>query len=236
MSVALLAVSLAKTLLVLKGMSVIPAGSYTPLYGGARVHVASFALDRNPVTRADYLRFITEHPEWRRSTVRTTRTDVAEPSYLDEWRGDLDAGDANDLRRPVTGISQYAAEAYCAAHGKRLPTLDEWEYAAAASETKINAATDAAFVRRLAALYSSRPAGSPRAEHRGFTNIYGIAGLHGDAWEWTETAGAAHDASCAGAAMGAPDPSNYPAFLRFAFRSALTKRSTLRSLGFRCAA
>jgi formylglycine-generating enzyme required for sulfatase activity len=42
--------------------------------------------------------------------------------------------------------------------------------------------------------------------------------------------------SCAGAAMGASDPSNYPALLRESFRSALTERSTARTLGFRCAA
>ena len=42
--------------------------------------------------------------------------------------------------------------------------------------------------------------------------------------------------NCAGAAMGASDPSNYPALLREAFRSALTERSTARTLGFRCAA
>lgn len=238
----------AHTLLVLQGMVVLPSGSYRPLYqtaGGARVHVARFALDRTPVTRGDYLHFVKSHPSWRRSAVDPS---LAERAYLDTWRGDLDAGDATDLRRPVTGVSWFAANAYCAALGKRLPTVDEWEYAGAASETDRDAAWKPAFMRRLLDLYSSRVTDDPPTVENGFTNVYGVRDLHGGAWEWTSDfdgklpsshshhAAQKHDASCAGAAIGAPDPANYPAFMRFAFRSALTRRTTVRSLGFRCAA
>ena len=44
------------------------------------------------------------------------------------------------------------------------------------------------------------------------------------------------DPTCAGAALGASDAANYPAFLREAVRASLTPRSTARHLGFRCAA
>jgi sulfatase modifying factor 1 len=238
----------ARTLLVLQGMVVIPSGTYTPLYqtaGGARVHVARFALDRSPVTRGDYLRFVTSHPSWRRSAIESS---LAEGGYLDTWRGDLDAGNANDLRRPVTGVSWFAANAYCAALGKRLPTVDEWEYAGAASETEGDAAWKPAFIQRLLGLYASRVVDDLPPVERGFKNVYGVSDLHGGAWEWTADfdgnlpsshshhASHKHDSSCAGAAIGAPDPTNYPAFMRFAFRSALTRRTTVRSLGFRCAA
>lgn len=238
----------AHALVVLQGMVVLPSGSYTPLYqtaGGGRVHVARFALDRAPVTRGDYLRFVQSHPSWRRSAVDSSR---AERAYLDTWRGDLDAGNATDLRRPVTGISWFAASAYCAALGKRLPTVDEWEYAGAASETDRDAAWKPAFIRRLLDLYSSRVTDDLPPVERGFTNAYGVTDLHGGAWEWTADfdgnlpsshshhVAHTHDSSCAGAAIGAPDPTNYPAFMRFAFRSALSRRTTVRSLGFRCAA
>ena len=83
-------------------------------------------------------------------------------------------------------------------------------------------------------------------------NVHGVRGLHDRVWEWTLDFNASvqrdmmhtHDirptsgphASCASAALGASDPSNYPAFMRNAVRSSLTSRSTLGGLGFRCAA
>lgn len=234
-------------------MARIPAGSYEPLYGavgGAPVAVASFWLDREPVTRGEYLEFVKATPAWRRGAVRPL---FAGKAYLSTWAGDLDAGDATDLRRPVTEVSWFAAKAYCEWKGKRLPTVDEWEYAAAASETRPTAARDATFVRRLLALYAARsndgvlpPVGS------GFRNVYGVRDLHGLAWEWTldfndvlvsgdsresgsGVGGRDHMLFCASAAIGASDPSNYPAFMRYAFRAGLTGRSTARTLGFRCA-
>ncbi|NUQ20541.1 MAG: SUMF1/EgtB/PvdO family nonheme iron enzyme, partial [Gemmatimonadaceae bacterium] len=120
-------------------MASLPAGSYRPLYGragGERVAVAAFRLDRTPVTRGEYLEFITANPAWRRDAIRPV---FGEPGYLATWRSALDAGDGAELRRPVTEVSWFAAGAYCAWRGKRLPTVDEWEYAAAASETRRDA-------------------------------------------------------------------------------------------------
>jgi len=235
-------------------MARIPAGSYQPLYGavgGAPVAVASFRLDREPVTRGEYLEFVKTHPAWRRGAVRPL---FAGRSYLLSWNDSLDAGDATDLRRPVTEVSWFAAKAYCESKGKRLPTVDEWEYAASASETRASVARDAGFIRRILALYAARsntgvlpPVGS------GFRNVYGVRDMHGLAWEWTldfndvmvsddsrasgsAAGGKDHKLFCASAAIGASDPSNYPAFMRYAFRAGLTGRSTARTLGFRCAA
>jgi formylglycine-generating enzyme required for sulfatase activity len=72
--------------------------------------------------------------------------------------------------------------------------------------------------------------------------VYGIRDLHELTWDWTidpaEHAGHNHERhmSCASSAIGAVDPSNYPAFMRYAVRSGLNDRSTLKTLGFRCAA
>jgi sulfatase modifying factor 1 len=235
-------------------MARIPAGTYQPLYGsigGAAVPVKSFWLDREPVTRGEYLAFVRANPQWRRGAIRPL---FAGREYLSGWRGDLDAGDATDLRRPATEVSWFAARAYCAAQGKRLPTVDEWEYAASASETRADVARDPRWIRRILALYAARPNGGVLPPvGGGFRNLYGVRDLHGLAWEWTldfndamvsadsrasgsGAAGRDHMLFCASAAIGAADPSNYPAFMRYAFRAGLTGRSTARTLGFRCAA
>jgi sulfatase modifying factor 1 len=235
-------------------MARIPAGSYQPLYGaigGAPVRVESFFLDREPVTRGQYLAFVRANPQWRRGAVRPL---FAGKGYLSAWRGELDAGDATDLRRPVTEVSWFAAKAYCQAQGKRLPTVDEWEYAASANETRGDVARDPRFIRRVLALYTARPNdGMLPPVGSGFRNVYGVRDLHGLAWEWTldfndamvsgdsresgsGVGGRDHMLFCASAAIGASDPSNYPAFMRYAFRAGLTGRSTARTLGFRCAA
>lgn len=238
----LLAATLAGSL---AGMVRLPAGSYLPLYrapGEGRVRVTAFAIDRDAVTNADFLAFVRAQPAWRRGRVRPV---FAERGYLAEWRADLEPGDAG-LRRPVSSVSWFAARAYCAAQGKRLPTVDEWEYAAAASETHRDAAREPAFVRTLLARYAAHRPDSLR-------NAYGVRALHGGPWEWTldfnsvlvsddsRGLGAGgderdHGLFCASAAIGATDPSNHPAFLRYAFRAGLTGRTTARTLGFRCAA
>jgi formylglycine-generating enzyme required for sulfatase activity len=245
-------------LLTLAAMVALPAGAYRPLYGhagDASRRVAAFRLDRDPVTRGDFLAFVRTHPEWRRSSVAPR---VAERDrYLADWRDDLDPSpravtesrDAAALRRPVTDVSWFAAQAYCEAQGKRLPTLVEWEYAAAASESKRDAARDPSFIQRLVSRYASRGQSHATVD-AGVRNAYGVRGLHDFGWEWTAddgidrhphggAHGAAHDdapdASCAGAAIGAADATNYPAFLRFAMRAGLTSRTSLSSLGFRCA-
>ena len=235
-------------------MARIPAGSYQPLYGaigGASVMVNAFLLDREPVTRGEYLDFIRANPKWQRGAVRPI---FAGKGYLSTWPGELDAGDATDRRRPVTDVSWFAAKAYCEARGKRLPTVDEWEYAASASETQRAVARDPRFIRRILALYTARPNdGVLPPVGSGFRNVYGVRDLHGLAWEWTldfndamvsgdsresgsGVGGRDHMLFCASAAIGASDPSNYPAFMRYAFRAGLTGRSTARTLGFRCAA
>lgn len=238
----------------LRRMVAMPAGTHRPLYGesGARARVAAFRLDRDPVTRGEFLAFVRANPEWRRDRVSARVADG--DSYLGDWRGALDAGDAAELRRPATGVSWHAARAYCAAQGKRLPTVAEWEYAAAASATERDAAHDPRFIAQLLALYGTRR--TPlRTVDEAQRNLYGVRGLHDLGWEWTLDfdggaaaheardphmshvhGGEKHDLSCAGSAIGATDPGNYPAFLRFAMRSGLTASAATTTLGFRCAA
>jgi formylglycine-generating enzyme len=223
----------------------IPAGSVLPMYGqrAQPVPVPAFEIDRHPVTRADFLAFVRAEPRWRRGEVRPV---FAGPRYLADWASDLSIGDAGSARHPVTGVSWFAARAFCAWEGKRLPTTDEWEYVARASETSRDASRDPAFMQRLVGLYagggSSGPVGS------GFRNAFGVWDLHGVVREWTldfntalatddsrSKGGRNRDLFCAAGVISATDPSNYPAFLRYAFRAGLDGRTTVGNLGFRCA-
>jgi sulfatase modifying factor 1 len=225
------------------GMVAIPTGAYLPLFAtnGARVRVAAFAIDREPVTRGALLRFVRANAAWRKSAINPAFGDRA---YLSDWPSDLDAGGTVALAQPAHNVSWFAARAYCEAQGKRLPTTDEWEYVAAADETRRDAMSDPAFLQRLIGIYTTHGGG--------FQNVYGVRAQHGDAWEWTEdfnsvvlsddsrsTGGGVdardHGLYCAGAALAATNPSNYPAFLRAATRAGLTGRHATSHLGFRCA-
>jgi formylglycine-generating enzyme len=215
----------------------IPGGSYLPLYATtahAPVHVSGFLMDREPVTREDYLRFVIAREAWRRGGSASAQS---EAGYLNDWRTPTDPG-AGTLAIPVTDVSRNAAAAYCAWRGGRLPTTNEWEYVAAASSTRRDAAENPATARRLLAIYSAR-AGHPVEPVRPAPpNAFGISHLHDLIWEWTASDASAapeeEHMACAAASSGATDPSNYAAFLRYAFRSGLGDRSTVHTLGFRC--
>jgi formylglycine-generating enzyme len=224
----------------------VPAGSHLPLYAnaGARIRVPAFEIDRAPVTRREYLAFVTENPRWTKSRINPA---FATSGYLSGWTADRAFGAPEDGDRPVTQVSWFAARAYCAAQGKRLPTTVEWEYVAAASETETDAARDPTFIADVLRTYGARratavmAAGSP-------PNRFGVRHLHDRVWEWTsdfnsvllgdDSRGASgHDRRlyCAAGAIGATDPGNYPAFLRYGFRAGLEGRTTASNLGFRCA-
>ncbi len=229
-------------------MARIPAGRYLPLYdrGEGAVRVSAFRIDRAPVTRGEFLAFVKANPEWRRDRVKPL---FADARYLADWRSPLDAGAADDLRRPVVNVSWFAARAYCAAQGGRLPTVDEWEYVAAASGTAADAAGDPAHAQRVLELTTrARPSPLPAAGS-GPANVHGVRDMHGLVWEWTRDfnsvmvaddsrATAARDIrmNCASGAVGATDVRDYAAFLRYAFRAGLEARATQATLGFRCAA
>ena len=238
------------------GMRRVPAGSYLPLYAApqvtkegqkngprSRVAVKAFDMDEHAVTNADYLAFVTAHPEWRKSRVKPLFADAA---YLRHWKGDLELGPDAPAQSPVVYVSWFAARAYLTAAGKQLPTVDQWEYAAAASESSRDASREPGFLERLR-LWYGRPTPVPIPPvGSSFRNIYGLQDLHGLIWEWTvdfnsslvsgeSRADSALDRQlyCGSGATGASDFEDYAAFMRYAFRSSLEARYTVGNLGFR---
>lgn len=227
------------------GMVKITGGAYAPLYSklaGPR-QVADFLLDECQVTNRDFLTFVTDHPEWRRSRIGRN---LADTKYLSHWRGDLDPGGDEVLDAPVTNVSWFAAKAYCAALGKRLPTQDEWEFVALADAARPDASKDPKFIGKLLEWYSKPTRGDLPSAATAESNYYGVRGLHGVVWEWvgdfnsTMVVGDSRGDNsierklfCGGASLLASDVGNYAAFMRYAFRSSLQGTYCVNSLGFR---
>jgi len=119
---------------------VVGPGTYRPLFavgpGEREIAVPAFRIDRTPVTNADFLAFVKQHPGWRRDRVAPF---VADEQYLARWQAPDALGPAVDPRQPVVDVSWFAARAYCAARGARLPTEAQWELAEAPSHTKPDA-------------------------------------------------------------------------------------------------
>lgn len=231
------------------GMVYISGGEYKPLYAkeAKAREVPAFFMGTMPVTNGEFLAFVREHPEWRKSKVSRA---LADENFLRHWKGDLDLGpDAQKTKTaPVTNVSWFAARAYCEARRLRLPTQDEWEYVARADATRVDASMDQAFLRQLLEWYSKpATAGLPNI-HSAEPNVYGLRGLHGFVWEWVHdfnstmiVGDSRGDESlerklfCGAGSLLASDVSNYAAFMRYAFRSSLKGTYCVGSLGFRVA-
>jgi formylglycine-generating enzyme required for sulfatase activity len=231
-------------------MARVGPGVYRPLYppspAEADVPVKEFLLDRLPVTNGEFVAFVHAHPGWQRDRVPRV---FADEDYLSHWVAADALGPDVGEQQPVVRVSWFAAKAYCAARGARLPTEAEWELAASASRMQPDGRDDRAWREQILAWYSRpNPAHLPVV---GTTpaNYWGVHDLDGLVWEWvldfnsamlTTDARKAGDKDtltfCGGGAINATDKSNYPSFMRVAFRSSLRADYTTNNLGFRCAA
>ncbi|MBZ0134079.1 MAG: SUMF1/EgtB/PvdO family nonheme iron enzyme [Rhodocyclaceae bacterium] len=105
------------------------------------VTLPPFAIDRRPVSNADYLAFVEDggyaRPEWWSETGRQWLADTGRkaPRY---WRRGAQGWERRAYGawlplapgEPVLHVSAFEAEAWCAWAGRRLPAEEEWECAA----------------------------------------------------------------------------------------------------------
>jgi gamma-glutamyl hercynylcysteine S-oxide synthase len=132
------------------------------------VSLDSFWIDSAPVTNGDYARFIEE-------------TGAEPPMY---WERDGEGGwvrtamgvtESVALGHPVIHVSWHQAEAFARWAGKRLPTEQEWEAAAAGADR------ERANLDHLG--FGTAPAGA----YADAASDCGAVQMLGDVWEWTSS-------------------------------------------------
>jgi formylglycine-generating enzyme len=205
--------------------------------------VKAFSMRSRPVSNGEYANFMKKSPQWRVNKVAAV---FADSQYLSHFPA-TGWPDSAQLAQPATNVSWFAAQAYCESEGARLPTWHEWEYAAAADQTRVDARDDPAWRERILSWYSRKSAPLPNVGSTS-KNIYGVQDLHGVIWEWVHDANALMVSGdsrnqgdpdtlqfCGAGALSANDRENYPVLMRIAMLSSLGAASTTRNLGFRCA-
>jgi iron(II)-dependent oxidoreductase len=140
------------------------------------MQVASFYIDKYPVTNADFKKFVDAakyHPK-------------DDHNFLKDWKdGDYPDGWAN---KPVTWVALEDARAYAAWAGKRLPHEWEWQLAAQGSDGRSypwGESWDAAMVPKT---NRSREASGPAevSAHPQAASPFGVEDLVGNVWQWTD--------------------------------------------------
>lgn len=225
------------------GMAKITGGSFIPLYGSDKkfVSVNDFYIDTLPVTVSQYLTFTKKNTSYKKSKIKRL---FAEETYLYNWKND--SIPEISLQLPITYVSWFSAKEYCECQGKRLATVNEWEYVAMANQHIKDARKDTVFNKNILAWYE-KPSELNTAVGAGSKNYWGVYDLHELVWEWTndfnsviisgEGRNKQNDKNlfCGAGSYSASDLTDYAAFMRYAFRSSVKANYTLKNLGFRCA-
>src|SRR5688572_9963193 len=113
------------------GMVRIEAGTFRPLFanhGETQVRIRAFAIDTVPVSQAQFMAFAKRNPRVAPEFLKLATSSAA---------------------MPATRVSWFAAKTYCEDRGARLPTTNEWEYVALASEKQRNASAQPGFRQRM---------------------------------------------------------------------------------------
>lgn len=226
---------------------VVRGGSFASVVAGdasgGMSKVDDFVVRVKPVTRGEYLAFVKRYPQWSRSR---TPSAFADAGYLSDWTPEA-AQSAEEAARPVTHVSWFAAQAFCEHEGARLPTWNEWEFIAAADETRADARGDERWRADILSWYA-RPSTGALSSVGGPPNVHGVRDLHGLVWEWVDDFNAllvdADSRSgsdpdklkfCGAGAINLKQRENYAVLMRIALLSSLRATASTGNLGFRCA-
>jgi formylglycine-generating enzyme required for sulfatase activity len=197
------------------------------------VHVAAFDMDLTEVTVAEYGQCVRAGGCAPSSTVVRFPGSTAEDQWLygQECNGDR----AERQEHAENCVDWSMADAYCRWAGKRLPTEEEWEYAACAGDCEhaIGGRGGAAAILGAARWpYTMRVATVAPGK-------FGLYDMAGNVWEWTASQYCPYDHP------GCDDPRRVVrggswsmadfVSVRLTDRSPADPSSTTTNVGFRCA-
>ncbi|MES2393125.1 MAG: SUMF1/EgtB/PvdO family nonheme iron enzyme, partial [Acidobacteriota bacterium] len=138
--------------------------------------VASFYIDKFPVTNAQFKKFTDATKYWPRD----------DHNFLKDWKnGTYPEGWAN---KPVTWVALEDARAYAEWAGKRLPHEWEWQLAAQGTDGRSYPWGEAWDATKVAPANRSHEASGPTevTAHAQAASPFGVEDLVGNVWQWTD--------------------------------------------------
>lgn len=188
-----------------------------------QVRVGAFSMDVTEVTTAQYEACV--------------RTGSCPPGGAGEH---CNAGKADRMGHPINCVSWDDATAFCRWAGKRLPTEEEWEYAARGSDGRKFPWGGAAPSSQLCWKRGSSKQGTCAVgSFAAGKSPLGLQDIAGNVWEWTSSAYCPYDnKNCADAARvyrGGCWSDGSPSSVRASVRLRLARAGRNGDLGFRCA-
>jgi formylglycine-generating enzyme required for sulfatase activity len=109
-------------------MSKIPGGTYTPANHTSPVVVAPFCLDQYEVTVRRYAACFDK--KQCAEPLHTVQIPIWTQDEIDHWSKLCNAGRPDRLEHPMNCVDWTSADTFCKSVGRRLPTEEEWEWAA----------------------------------------------------------------------------------------------------------
>ena len=189
--------------------------------------VEKFSMDTTEVTNKEYYNFVQANPEWQKGGSDAKRG--ADKNYLKHWNEN--AYPPEKYNHPVVYVSWHAAEAYAKWAGKRLPTENEWEWAARGG------------LEGKKYPWGDDPIDTEKANYdfnvedtvdvgQYPANKYGLKDMAGNVWEWCSDAYEGDEDSRVLRGGSWLDSAQ---FVRVSARGWSTPKFTSSYIGFRCA-
>jgi formylglycine-generating enzyme required for sulfatase activity/serine/threonine protein kinase len=194
-----------------------------------RAKLEDFLIDKYEVTNREYARFL--------AAVGRSHSFCSpeEPRGKNHAPDYSDKPELNGPDQPVVGVDWYDAYAYARWAGKRLPTEDEWECAAAGPNRHPYPWGKDFSESRYLGINAGIPSGPMRVERFDPEWPDGPAGMAGNVKEWTASLIELEGKKVVVKGGSWEDRENWEVWAVTYFRTSESKEKRDKTLGFRCA-